>query len=280
MQGDITFHYYVYGAKAKMVNKNDSLYLKNTFRIKAFQLYSFLKLSTFKLLGIKVSKLKDQRGYWHKRGYVYMQEILNSGYLDREMFFQNMLIDKLRELEFGSVFEAGCGFGWNIRRAKEEFSCVRVGGFDFSFSQLKNSKEYIGDLDIPIVNSDNCYLPAKDKVFDIGFSVGVFMNIHSSKIRLALKEMIRVCRKYIIHLEYDENHTTAELREKRSFKTNIVSHDYKSLYESLGVKAVTVLTYKDFGDSYMDFQKTLTHGVAGWEGFEGAEKYVMVIIEL
>ncbi|KKM02268.1 hypothetical protein LCGC14_1786150, partial [marine sediment metagenome] len=31
----------------------------------------------------------------------------------------------------------------------------------------------------------------------------------------AIDEMIRVCGKYIVHLEYDENNTTDELRKKR-----------------------------------------------------------------
>jgi ubiquinone/menaquinone biosynthesis C-methylase UbiE len=209
-----------------------------------------------------------------------MEEILSSGYLDREVFFQNLLIDKLKGFEFGSFFEAGCGFGWNIKRVKEEFPAVRVGGLDFSISQLANSKKYMGDENITGMGADICSMPLKDDAFDVGFSLGVFMNIHPSKIKSAIREMTRVCGKYIIHLEYDENHTTPELKEKRVFKTNIVSHDYKKLYEELNLKVVTFSTYKDFGKKYYEHAKSISSNLDRWEGFEGPEKYVFVVVKV
>ena len=73
---------------------------------------------------------------------------------------------------------------------------------------------------------DNRAMPFADNAFDVGFSVGVYMNIHGDDIEIALRELVRVSGKYIIQFEYDENHTTPELRETRAFKTNIVSHHY------------------------------------------------------
>ena len=32
------------------------------------------------------------------------------------------------------------------------------------------------------------------------------MNIHPSKIEIAVDEILRVSKKYVVHLEYDENH--------------------------------------------------------------------------
>ncbi|KPA13628.1 Methyltransferase type 11 domain protein, partial [Candidatus Magnetomorum sp. HK-1] len=61
--------------------------------------------------------------------------------------------------------------------------------------------------EFPVVNANNCYIPFKDNSFDIGFSLGVFMNIHPLMAKLAFSEMMRVCKKYIIHIEYDENNT-------------------------------------------------------------------------
>ena len=130
------------------------------------------------------------------------------------------------------------------------------------------------------MNADNSQMPLKDNAFDVGFSLGVFMNIHPSKIEAAAKEMARVCGKYIIHLEYDENNATEELREKRVFKTNIVSHDYRELYEKLGKKVVKFLTYKEFGDAYNCFQKKISSDLDRWEGFEGAEKYIFIMVEV
>jgi len=260
--------------------QNENKYWKSIFGIELFKIRYFFQSFIYKFFSIKLPKLKSQKKYWQDRGQVYMDEIINSCYLDREIFFQNMLIDFLKNTEFDSFFEAGCGFGWNIKRVKDEFPQARVGGLDFSYSQLINSKSYLNNSEILVVNGDNCHIPYKDNTFDIGFSLGVFMNIHFSNIRAAFTEMIRVCRKYIIHIEYNEDHTTSELRQKRAFKTNIVSHDYKRLYEELGVKIVEYRTYKDFGKLYEEYAKSISTDIKRWEGFEGSEKYIFIVIGL
>ncbi len=255
-------------------------YWKSCLGIELFKANYYAKWCLYKFLGITLPKLRDQREYWKDRGQVYMEEIMSSGYLEREVFFQNMLIDTLRGLDFESFFEAGCGFGWNIRRVKEEFPETRVGGVDFSITQLHNAQTYLNDFSIHVINSDNCDLPLKTDSFDIGFSLGVFMNIHPDRIRQALSEMMRVCRKYIIHIEYDDNHTTPELREKRDIKTNIVSHDYTLLYRELGADIVGFLTYMDFGPAYYDHAQGIKSNLSRWEGFEGPEKYMMIILKV
>lgn len=262
------------------MNTSMDNYWKKFLGIETYKINYYYKLILYKLFGYKFPKLKSQQRYWADRGQVYMDEILDSGYLDREIFFQDMLISKLKEIEFNSFFEAGCGFGWNVRRVKKEFPEAKVGGLDFSLTQLNNAREYLKKTRIPVVNGDNCQIPYKDDAFDVGFSLGVFMNIHPEKIGLALKEMIRVCRKFIIHIEYDETHTTTALKEKRAFKTNIISHDYKTLYQKLGMKVSEFYTHEQFGKAYLSHQKNLNTHLDRWEGFEGAEKYIFMVVEI
>lgn len=253
-------------------------YWKKLFGVELFKVRYFLKWALYKGLGVTLPKLKDQRNYWRDRGQVYMHEMFAMGYLEREVFFQDLLIDFLRTVPFGSFFEAGCGFGWNIRRVKEEFPGVRVGGIDFSATQLENGREYLKGLDIQTVEGDVCRMPFADGQFDIGFSLGVFMNLHPDKIEAAAREMTRVCRKYIVHIEYDQNQTTPELREKRAFKTNIVSHDYRRIYESLGKSVAQFRTFRDFGDAYRAHEKGIATELKRWEGFEGPEKYIFIVV--
>ncbi|MDY7000171.1 MAG: class I SAM-dependent methyltransferase [Thermodesulfobacteriota bacterium] len=254
-------------------------YWKKFFGVELFKVEYFFKMRLYRLFGLKLPKLKDQRDYWSKRGVVYMDEIIKSGYLDREIFFQDMIIDELRGLDFSSCFEAGCGFGWNVRRVKEEFPEARVGGLDFSMTQLNASKRYMEGFNVPVSCGDNRRMPLKDNAFDVGFSLGVFMNIHPDKIMEAINEMVRVCGKYAIHLEYDKDNTTPELREKRAFKTNIVSHNYADLYQKAGCEVVKFLTYKDFENGYRDHQKGVSSSLDRWEGFEGPEKYIFIVVD-
>ncbi len=248
--------------------------------IETYKIEWHAKRMLYSLFGITLPKLKDQRDYWQRRGEVYLDEISASGYLDREIFFQNMLIDFLGTVGFSSFFEAGCGFGWNIGRVKKDFPHSFVGGVDFSLSQLRNSNRYLADLETQVINGDACKLPLRDNSFDIGFSLGVFMNIHPNKIRAALNEMLRVCSKYIVHIEYDENNTTRELRDKRAFKTNIVSHDYAALYRDLGAKIHKFRSHIEFGHAYRKHEYETTSKLTRWEGFEGPEKYVFLVVEV
>jgi hypothetical protein len=117
-----------------------------------------------------------------------------------------------------------------------------------------------------------------DNSFDVGFTLGVFMNIHPGKIGRAIDEMIRVSRKYIIHLEWDQENTKPELKERRVFKTNIVSHDYRELYVKRGKRILKFESFKDYENQfYLRYKSTK---VTTWEQFEGPEKYVFIVIEV
>lgn len=262
-------------------SKNQQSMFNRTFwGIPYFRVDYNIKKYLYKYLGIKLPKLKDQRDYWLNRGNEYCDEFRNKGYENLEIFFQDLVVKELRKLEFGSIFEAGCGFGWNIKRFKKEFPTAHVGGLDFSHTQLVNGKnKYIQNDSILLTEGDATKMPFKDNAYDVAFSLGVFMNINKDKIDKAIDEMVRASGRYIVHLEYDENHASQELRERRAFKTNIVSHDYKKLYENRGLKVHTFLTSKDFGNDYQGFMKDRIEKVERWESWEGPSKYILIVIE-
>jgi ubiquinone/menaquinone biosynthesis C-methylase UbiE len=253
---------------------------KKILGIEIFKIKYFTKWFLYKFLGIKLPKMKSQRHYWSTRGRVYMEEVIDTNFLDREAFFQDIFVDYLKTVSFNSLFEAGCGFGWNIKRVKDEFSHVQIGGVDFSIPQLQNSRAYMPDYNPLLTCGDCTSMPLKDNAYDVGITVGVFMNIHPDQIMNALGEMVRVCGKYVIHLEYDENNTTKELKEARSFKTNIVSHDYKAMYESLGKEVLVFQTYKDFTEQFQEFISSVDSNVTTWEDFEGPEKYIFMVVKV
>jgi len=260
------------------MKKNKRTYWNNILGVPRYKIDWYLKYYLYKIFGFKFNKLKDQRYYWNTRGAEYYNEVFNSHHYDYEKFFQDMLINQLKKMDYTSFFEAGCGFGWNVKRVKEEFPNVTITGLDFSIPQLCNSRNYNPDISMPAVCGDACNMPFKDDAFDVGFTLGVYMNVHPNKIDKAIDEMIRVTGKYIIHIEWDQENTTRKLREKRAFKTNIVSHDYKYLYKTRAKEIVKFETYNDFGDMFYDRFKTTE--VLSWEQFEGAEKYILIVIQL
>jgi ubiquinone/menaquinone biosynthesis C-methylase UbiE len=230
--------------------------------------------------GVTLPKLKNQRNYWESRGHSYMDDFFLHGHGDREIFFQDILFHELQNIHFDSIFEAGCGFGWNIKRCKDEYPSVFVSGLDFSWSQLHlKAKDYLVDTNIQVVNGNNCAMPYKNDAFDVGFSLGVFMNIHSDFIIPALEEMARVCRKYIIHLEWNSHLAGNQLKRRRAHKTNIVSHDYDRLYSYLGHKVVKVMCGREFEKSFEDFERRVERKASWWAGYEGPDKYSLYVIQ-
>ena len=252
---------------------------KKFFGIENYKLDFYFKEFLYNFFRISLPKYKSQENYWKSRGNVYMNEFFESKYEKREIFFQNLLFENVRNLNFESAFEAGCGFGWNIKRLKDEFPSKRIGGLDFSETQLLNAKEYCKKSNIELFQGDICNMPFEDNFFDLGFSVGVFMNIHTSKINDAIKEILRVSKKYVLHLEYDENHAEKFLMQKRKFKTNIVSHDYKNLYERHNAKVIKFMNYKDFLEEHSSFMKSINDKLETWENWEGPSKYILILVE-
>ena len=258
--------------------KNKQTYWRNFLGIPRYKIDWYFKYYLYKIFGCTFDKLNDQKEYWNTRGTEYYEEVFKSLHYDYEIFFQDMLIDELGKIDFNSFFEAGCGFGWNVKRVKTEFTNTKIGGLDFSIPQLCNSREYIPDIFMPAVCGDGCFMPFKDDAFDVGFTLGVFMNIHPDKIVKAIDEMIRVSRKYIIHLEWDQENTKPELKERRIPKTNIVSHDYRDLYGKRGKRIMKFETYQNFEKQY--YQRHRSAEVTTWEQFEGPEKYILIVIEV
>lgn len=252
--------------------------------IEKFKLDFYLKTLFYKFMRMTFPKLKTQYEYWAYRGKDYMDSFFGSDYIKLEIFFQNMLVEELKRLEWGSFFEAGCGFGWNITRVKQEFPGSRVGGVDFSLPQLYSgrSRYHSRFPEISTTGGDATNIPYVDDAFDVGFSLGVFMNIHPTLIRKAISEMIRVSKKYIIHLEYDEAHATNQLREKRRPKTNIISHDYEALYKEVGGSRVAIekfLDHRDFGGACKAFTESQQIRFSRWEKWEGPSKYIFIVIK-
>ncbi len=56
-------------------------YWNKIFGIELFKVQYYLKWVLYKVFGIKLPKLKDQKDYWKDRGQVHMDKIPGSGYL-------------------------------------------------------------------------------------------------------------------------------------------------------------------------------------------------------
>lgn len=252
---------------------------KKIFGIEVFKFEYFFKKYLFLLFRIKLPKLDNQKNYWTRRGTVYMDEFFDSNYNYYEKFFQDMIIDNLKNLKFDTICEAGSGFGWNLKRIKDEFPDSKVEGLDLSETQIENSKKYLKNYDIKISHSDIKKMPYSNDKFDVMFALGNFQNINKKYINDSIDEMIRVSKRYIIHVDSDERYYSNKLFFNRVFKTNIISHNYKEIYEKKGLKILKFLTAEDFKNDHDIYLKKINFKNKRWEKFEGPSKYILLIVE-
>jgi len=105
------------------------------------------------------------------------------------------------------VLEFGCGVGrhlFNLTRLPD----VDVHGYDQSHAMVQGVLSWAGDAWFGshiAVGSPTGTLPYPDKVFDIVYTAEVLVHVRPEHIEGILKELVRVCRGHILHIETTEH---------------------------------------------------------------------------
>lgn len=108
--------------------------------------------------------------------------------------FYDEMLKLLKEINFSSVLDAGCGEGFTLDRLhKSNFSKDLV-GVDSSESAIKLGKKLFPSLNLKVGDIYN--LPFKDGSKDLVVCTEVLE--HLTDPRKALKELVRVSKKYLI----------------------------------------------------------------------------------
>lgn len=145
-------------------------------------------------------------------------------YHDRLPAFQHML-DGLR---LDRILEVGCNRGHNMHAIQEIFPDAEVCGVEPNKHALAFATGAI---------PGNIYdLPFKNVYFDLAFTAGVLIHIPPQRLAEALKEVVRVSRRYVLAVEYfAEKDTSISYRghDDLLWKRNFLKH-----YEAIGLKLV------------------------------------------
>ena len=165
--------------------------------------------------------------YWRRRGRGYRKEFdAHSEETRRAVRRQEAeFLEALRPLEFDSVLEVGCGFGRILRLVADEFAPGRVAGVDVSRHQLRKARALLKSRKPELCEADITRgLPFwEDGTFDLVFTSEVLM--HLPEPEPIVREMARVSRRYVVHLEYTAAQPEPERWEFR--------HDLPGLYRRI-----------------------------------------------
>jgi len=95
------------------------------------------------------------------------------------------------------ICEAGCNVGNNLSRFPDSFS---VYGMDMNEHALQKAKEKYPNFCFQVENIKKTTFI--DSFFDLVFTRGVLIHIHSDEVDSVLQEFLRISKRWIFNLEY------------------------------------------------------------------------------
>jgi len=165
--------------------------------------------------------------YWRSRGRLYEREFRLRGVRTRYDAQLSELLAVLDTLSFRSVAEVGCGFG-RVGQNLVDKDRVSWVGLDVSRAQLEAARRHRPSLKATVLEASASALPLRTRSADLVLSVELLMHIPPDLIEGALREMLRVTRSLVVHLDWYEDFLVGH-------QTGWCwVHDYPVLWRSLG----------------------------------------------
>lgn len=174
----------------------------------------------------------ESREYWEARGGEgYEQEAFSAEWMAAARKTVREVWDRLAADGVKSVLEVGCGPGRNLTLLKE-FGVSPLLGLDFSFPQLKKSKQRAFSVGQATAKA----LPVRPKCVDAVLIAQVLIHVPPS-IAPALEEAVRAARRYVALLEETDDTVGLESvtqGQPHCFRHNLVAH-MKRIHPSVEV---------------------------------------------
>ena len=146
------------------------------------------------------------------------------------------LIEKLGLLEWDSMLEVGCGFGWNLHSFQSKNPNKVFHGCDFSTNQISQAEKlYSQKIKFDIADAQS--LPYADGSFDIVITITCFQHVPPNHIEKAMKEIQRVSKRHILLLEMDSEFATKDEIEEQLNSRVAFWHNYSSMVNTNFVTA-------------------------------------------
>ncbi|MCB9358488.1 class I SAM-dependent methyltransferase [Candidatus Woesearchaeota archaeon] len=165
---------------------------------------------------------------------------------------RKILIDGISKLKPGSVLEIGCNCGPNLSLLRKKYPKVKLTGIDINpeaiqhgrnlFREDKNTDLIVGKADVMKRFEDNS--------FDVVFSDAVLIYIGPDKIDSILCEMLRISKKGIVLLEWQDSN----IGPKGEQHNNLWVRDYRKLFKKYK-REVIIQKIKDDDWPDMNWQR-------------------------
>lgn len=188
---------------------------------------------------IDPNKTYDPLHFWEDFGDKYYKSFTKMQDVQKNLAW---IVHKLGTLKIDTLLDVGCSFCRLEPFIIDAKSAKEVTGVDSSSKQLECANEYLKDYPqkdkIKTVNASVKHLPFENESFDCVITHELLMHLHPIKVWLAIKEMARVSKKYLLFVErfvYVGEHP----------QPHIWTHDYTKL---INESALTIMESKLIGN--------------------------------
>lgn len=128
-----------------------------------------------------------------------------------------------------SVYEVGCGAGWNLSAIREA-SPHDVGFFGCDLNMQACRQCWAAGFNEIHCNS----LPIMESICDLVFTAGCLIHIAPDHLPEFMKDIIAASSHYVLAIEYAAD--AEEMIEYRGEKDRLWKRPYGALYEAMGLK--------------------------------------------
>jgi SAM-dependent methyltransferase len=199
------------------------------------------------LTGVELHRASESRAYWEERGHRYLQEVDSILHPEDPYFLaQQQFLVELAAIDWSSILEVGCGFGWHLKAVTDRFPGRRVAGLDFSFAQLSEGRRYLAGSRALACQASAFRLPFPDESFDVVFTSGMLVCLHPEQFPLAMAELTRVARRSVIIMEYAREHMDTPERLSVMRTAEWHGHLYRAALEAAELKVVNSYAFPSF----------------------------------
>jgi ubiquinone/menaquinone biosynthesis C-methylase UbiE len=112
---------------------------------------------------------------------------------------KKMVAGILEGNDFESILEVGCQWGENLKAIKKKFPDKKIKGVDINKNIIDEAKEFVDGVEFEFGDATKLDIP--DKSFDVVFTNALLCMLTEKDFDMALQEIIRIARKYIILVE-------------------------------------------------------------------------------
>ena len=108
----------------------------------------------------------------------------------------SFIIDFIQKLEPKKVMEIGCNYGRELKKLE---GLAQLYGVDSNEKMVEFAKQYVKGK---FLKADVCELPYGNSTMDLVYTDGLLSHLPPEKVYEAVKEIVRVSKKYVLFVEY------------------------------------------------------------------------------